>query len=545
MKPNLKTGRLVCAATALVALVWVDAHSLHAQEIGPAPTNPLDNSRSTGAASRAPASSIPTAAPVVAPNATTGSVLPAATLAGRVDTRLTVNAVGGDALADRLPESLRPVAKGLDAQGSAKLAVKNHPTVLASKALAKAAEAMASENGRRLIPTLTFTARYTRLSSYTQGSIAFFNPNRCFTDFANCQTDPNAFYDNRILQPAFLNQFLGRATVLVPLSDIAFRLRSFSNASEQQSRASKFDLEAAKHQAALMGREAFYEYLRALGQVGVAEQSLKSAQKQLQDIKHGFEQGTATKADLMRAEATGAEFQRVVLLTRYALELTEVQLRQRLGLKPDHSVKSSEDLVQLPVIPDKVELLLEQAYAQRTELKSLDAQVAAMSDNISGTRAGMYPSLSAVGNYDYANPNTRYFPQTQTFRGTWDATLQLAWSPTDAHIVSATVDKLKAQRMQIEAQRLTTKQNVELDVRGQWNQTQVAKQRVVATRSALLAAEEAARVQREKLAVGAATETDVAVSQTQLMQARMDLVNAYVDIKLAAARLKRSLGEGI
>ena len=54
-------------------------------------------------------------------------------------------------------------------------------------------------------------------------------------------------------------------------------------------------------------------------------------------------------------------------------------------------------------------------------------------------------------------------------------------------------------------------------------------------------AEESYRVRREQFRAGAAVATDVIDAEEDLRRARLDLVNAAIDVRIARARLDRAV----
>jgi len=72
-----------------------------------------------------------------------------------------------------------------------------------------------------------------------------------------------------------------------------------------------------------------------------------------------------------------------------------------------------------------------------------------------------------------------------------------------------------------------------------------ADQRVAAQAATVEAAEEDLRVQRQRYAVGGSTLLDVLSSQTQLDQARFDLIRARYDRRLARAQLEALVGRDL
>ena len=69
-----------------------------------------------------------------------------------------------------------------------------------------------------------------------------------------------------------------------------------------------------------------------------------------------------------------------------------------------------------------------------------------------------------------------------------------------------------------------------------------AAERVESQAATLAAAEEDLRVQQQRYAVGGSTLLDVLTSQTQLDQARRDLIRARYDQRVAKAQLEALVG---
>ena len=69
-----------------------------------------------------------------------------------------------------------------------------------------------------------------------------------------------------------------------------------------------------------------------------------------------------------------------------------------------------------------------------------------------------------------------------------------------------------------------------------------AEERVGIQTASVAAAEEDLRVQSQRYAVGASTLLDVLTSQTQLNQARSDLIQARYDYRIAKAQIEALIG---
>ena len=72
-----------------------------------------------------------------------------------------------------------------------------------------------------------------------------------------------------------------------------------------------------------------------------------------------------------------------------------------------------------------------------------------------------------------------------------------------------------------------------------------AEEQIASQTASVLAAEEDLRVQTQRYAVGGSTLLDVLASQTQLDQARRDLIRARYDQRVAKAELEALVGKSL
>jgi outer membrane protein TolC len=520
-------------------------------EIGPTPTNPTDTGfgTTTGVGSAAPP--VPTVTPTPRAPLPTGPVVvqppPATTLppgAVRVPPTRPVGPVPPQVVAEiQLPPAFVPQPGGMTAEQAATRALRTSYAVEAARAGIAVAQAQQAEAGRAMIPQVSLQARYTRLSEYQPGSIPFFNAAGCLQNFAQCQMDPNQFFQNVVLQQAILDQYAFRASVTIPLSDIPLRLLQFYRAAGLTAEARQIELEMARSLVGLQAREAFYEYLRARASLAATEQALETARARREDVARFVEAGSLARAELLRADASVADLERTAVQARNGTALNESLLRQRTHMRNDEPLTVGEALEEPVTMPANVQDLVQRAWTNRPEAQSIERQVRALDANIAATRAQYFPSLAATGNFDYANPNPRIFPQTTEFRATWDASLAVTWSPTQAFGAEATVSRLQAQRAQVMAQLGQQREGIETEVRSYWAQARVAEAQVDSARAALVSAQEAYRVTVERFQAGAAVATELANAQTDLLRAHLGVINAYVDLRLAVARVRRASGE--
>jgi len=429
-------------------------------------------------------------------------------------------------MVDTVPNPLRPVPGGLTADAAAERALRTSgPSLQIARANLEIARASAAETARNMLPQLSTAFRYTRLSFYTVPPISI--AGQVIANF---------------ITPIF-DQFDWQTTLAIPLTDIPLRILPSFQAANLQTAGAELSLESTRAQTGLEAREAFYEYVRAVGQEYLVIQSIVSLQRRLEDVSRAVQAGTAARATLLQIESQVADLQRTAVQAHTAVVINDTLVRQRLHLRPDESIAIGEPLDTTPEIPTTVTDLVSRAYTLRPEVLALDRQIEAMDRNIFATRASQFPSVSAVGHVDYANPNTRFFPQTATWQATWDASLQVSWNATTAFVADATISRLRAQQSLIAAQQAQLREGIEVQVRQYYQAAQSALALAQSSRVALQSAEENFRVSRERLAAGAAVASDLAQAETDLLRARLNAINAVIDARLAVARIRRATGE--
>jgi outer membrane protein TolC len=468
-----------------------------------------------------------------------------------------------------LPAALTPQPGGLTADRVAARAIETSLAVRAAHANIEAASASRTEAGVAMIPQITLSARYTRLSPITQPSLNLGGAAAASAQPFCVDTNggivlgtrtaggalmcpgaagpipaaPSTGASTGFSFPVILDTVAFNGTVNIPLTDIPFRLARMYEAAGLTVEARRLDEVSSRSAAATDARVAFYEYVRASGQVIVAEQALETAQQHEQDLLRFVEAGTVARVDLLRVQAQVAESERLVLAARAGQSLAEVQLRQRMHAREGETFVLGEAIDGDVAMPGTAAELIDRALQSRPELQSLDRQTHALSANLAATRAGMFPSVSGQFSLDIANPNQRFVPQTQEFNTTWSATIQAQWSPTGAFSASAAASRLSAQRAALVAQLTQLREGTEIEVRSVWISAQTARASIESTRRQVVAAEESYRVRRERFLAGLAVSSDLTDAELDLLRARLALVNAHVDLREALARLRRAIGE--
>jgi len=156
--------------------------------------------------------------------------------------------------------------------------------------------------------------------------------------------------------------------------------------------------------------------------------------------------------------------------------------------------------------------------------------------------AGKWPQIGVGAGYDYANPNPRHFPKTETWDTSWDAAINVTWTLWDGGRRGAETGEARANAAALRARVGNFDREVTFEVRARALELASSRQAVVASEDGVSAAAEAERVVNERFRAGVATATDVLDAQVARLRAELDRTRASANVRLAEARLERAIG---
>jgi outer membrane protein TolC len=416
----------------------------------------------------------------------------------------------------------------------------------ASEETLRSAEAKVDTAWAAFLPRLSVRAEYERLSEFTPPKISLVP----LGEARQFGIDPNTPLGQILTSgfgfPLVFNVWTLQGTITVPISDYFLTIGQRYAAATRSEDAARWNLLGARASALTDGKAEYYTWLRNRGAVIVAVQALNDQKTHLRDARNQFDVGNASKADVLRAETSVAAAELALEQASNLSDLTEKQLRTAMHVPEGTVVLPGEDLqAALPSFQGNLKQMTEEALSTRAEIKSADLNAAAAEKQASAARAGRFPVLSAFADGIYGNPNARVFPQSQDGFSTWDAGAILTWSPNDILVANGSVNDFEAQAAAIVANKNNTRDAVEVEVQQDWQNVRQADFAIDSSTRQLASAEEAYRVQRELFNNGRGTSTTLTDAETDLTQARLTLLNARADARIARIRLDHALGRDL
>jgi len=229
------------------------------------------------------------------------------------------------------------------------------------------------------------------------------------------------------------------------------------------------------------------------------------------------------------------------------LENTMAQLHFNLavltGLDINQGLDISETLQASAQAENNMNPYLEKALANRAELKGLSLRKEQAGTSLKLAKGDFLPTLSAGANYNYDQPNQRLFPNQPVFTGTWDLGVFLNWNISSLY---TNKDKIKESKLSLD--RVNTvieqaKEGIQIEVNTDYNNYLQAKNKIKLVQKSIAQATENFRVEENKFKANTTTSTDYLMANTQLLQAKLNLVSAQANAELAFKKLLKSINQ--
>ncbi|HJL15197.1 MAG TPA: TolC family protein [Sandaracinaceae bacterium LLY-WYZ-13_1] len=426
---------------------------------------------------------------------------------------------------DVVPEWMTPTPGGLTAEQAARLAAETAPAVRGAEAQRTAARAQADVAASAFAPQVTITGSYNRINEvdlppFEFGGMAFDNP-----------------------FPQILDLWALRGEIQIPVSDYFLTVWPSYEGADGFARAAGHQVEVQRQDAAFRAREAFYNHVRALAGRWVAEQAVESLDATLRDVESLQEAGVGSRADVAQVRAQRASARAMVVQAQGQVRVTERLLRRLLHLPRGARIEVGEDLFGVEVgAPPSEDALLEQAMAERSEVLAVRTLVEARESMVRARLGSVFPHVAIIGQIETSSPNQRIIPQTTDFFTTWVVGAAVSWSPNDVAVGVHRIREAEAQVSEAREDLEQLEDGLAIEVAQAVAAHQAAAESIAAAREGLEAADTALSDRRAMLTAGMATTTEVMQAQLEHTRARLELLNAYVDLHVARAQIDRIAG---
>ncbi len=280
--------------------------------------------------------------------------------------------------------------------------------------------------------------------------------------------------------------------------------------------------------------EAFVGVLRATRGLEVASSHVNSLQAHTRDAQNMYDQGLATRNDLLTAQVSLADANQLMSQVENMLNIARASYNYLLGRPLSQNVVLNE----LPpnTFDEPLDELTKQAITQRSELMIMNHQIAALRHQASGVRAEDDVQIALTGGYGYQEN------QYQVYEGQWQVTVGAEWKLFDGGVINHRASAIDRKAKGIQEQHSDLVSAISLQVRQAWLAKQESHNRILVTEAAIDQANENLKVTRDHYETGTTNSTQVLDAEALRTRSQSNHANARYDAVLANLRLKRAVG---
>ena len=297
------------------------------------------------------------------------------------------------------------------------------------------------------------------------------------------------------------------------------------------------DERSLRDQTTLLVVSQYLAALRAGEQLKAAQSRVDLAQALFDQAVQLEQHGIGTNLDTVRAQVELQNEKQSLLVEQTERAKALYGLARLLDLAPQQPIELTDQSLfsQTPEFTGDASVV--GALANRPEVKSLDAQVAAANYDRRAAREERLPSLSIGGNWAYEGTSLPTSIPTYAVGATLSVPL---W--TGGRIRAEEAKAVIASR-RLENQRRSERDAIAEEVKSATADLESAHSQVEVARSGLSLAQKALDQAREKFAAGLANNIEVVTAQDSLARASDNLIDALYRYNLAHAQLAHATGQ--
>lgn len=292
-------------------------------------------------------------------------------------------------------------------------------------------------------------------------------------------------------------------------------------------------------------KQAYYGLLLARDSYDALLKAQQTAEINAKNAKLMYEVGTISEYDKLQADVQLASIKPNLLSVQNGLKLAEMNLKVLMGVDVAEPMIFTGTLsdYEEQLFADLMKLREDTDLTDNSALRQLDynERLLRMSETIN--KMGYLPTIALALTTGYSAMPDDFNPFDASFYGSAGLTLSFSWTLFDGFqkYMKTKQNKLALENLQI--QRENAERQLELAVTSSLNSIETAAEQVVSNKESIYAAERAYGISQKRYEAGSGTMLELTASESSLLQARLQYVQAIYDFLNSRASLEQTLGK--
>lgn len=295
----------------------------------------------------------------------------------------------------------------------------------------------------------------------------------------------------------------------------------------------------ARRQAVLYAvDQAYWQVVSLKHKQELAQSFLDVVKKLDSDVQKMISEGVATRSEGLSVNVKVNEAEMTLQKVNDGLTLSRMLLCKEIGLPLDTDIALADEkdgAPQLPTVNHKLSAI------DRPELRMLQNSVELSRQTTNLLKAGNLPQVALTGGYAISNPNVLNGYEKK-FGGFWNVGVLVRipiWNWGDvAYKVRAAKNATAIAALELDEAR----ELIDMQVSRSSLRVEEANKRLNMAQAAIERAEENLRVANLGFQEGVITPTTVMEAQTAWLQARSQLIDAQIDVRMSQIDMQKALG---
>ncbi len=284
----------------------------------------------------------------------------------------------------------------------------------------------------------------------------------------------------------------------------------------------------------------YYGLLLAFETERIAQNLLAQAKSHYEDVKKKYEQGTASRFDLLQSRVQFSKLKPELIKANNAVDLIGAELKKLLGLKMRDSVELKDSFMYNPVEIKESEFL-KAAYLEKPEMILMALGVDVNKWSIEMANAGHKPQVNTELGYNYRSNDIGDMANSR--HNNWNAGISVSIPIFDGFSTKAKVEEARARYTEAKLEKENLGEQIAVDIRKACLDLQKAQAVIDSQKDSIEEAQEALKIAEVRYDNGEGTNLDVMDAQVSLSQVEKNLSEGIYDYLMAEAYLNRTMGQ--
>ena len=300
----------------------------------------------------------------------------------------------------------------------------------------------------------------------------------------------------------------------------------------------EISLEEAEQGVLFEGVTIYLEVLRNIRLIQLATENTATIQRQFELEDERVRRGAGITLDVLESKKRLQVAKERIVAFDGALRDSRSSFNQVFGHEP-----STADMVMptppLGLLPENVDTAIASALTQHPAIRNADKRVDIAQEQRTIAKAAFYPTIDIVAEWSYEDD----LASTRGTRRDYTAKVQANWDLFNGFATLAGVARASHDHLSSIDSGNFVKRKINEETRLAWSGLDTARQRVTLLQNAVNIAAEVFSGRRKLREAGKETVINVLDSESQMFDARIQLVAAQHDARIAVYRLLAAMGQ--